>query len=331
VNQVELTDHTAGRVAGPGLYRMPAPVYHADAAPAPSLSRSIAITLLDRTPQHAWAKHPRLGGGDEDQRKRKLDVGSVAHELMIGQGRGVHVIAAPNKAGNPVESYQTKAAQEERDEALAAGLTPVLQCDLARAEAMVDAVRLRLARIPGAEGAFQDGIGEAVAIWRDPTGIYGRAMLDWWGPTEYDVWDLKTTAGGLSDRELANRVAEGLDIQAAWYTRGLSILRPEIIGRATFNFVFVEDKPPHECRVVRLTGEQRWFGERKAVTAAVWFEDCLRRNEWPGYAPEIRSVESPPWTAARWQEREIADPALQALGTKLMLALSPQAPMPEVA
>lgn len=324
---MELIDHAEGRVSRPGLYRMPAKTYHADPAPAPSLSRSVAVTLLERTPQHAFLAHPRLGGAAEDQRKRKLDVGSVAHELLIGHGRGIHVIGATNTAGDPVENYQTKAAQKKRDEALEAGLTPVLQCDLNRAETMVSAVLLRLAKIPGAEGAFRDGIGETVAVWRDPTGIYGRCMVDWWGPTEYDVWDLKTTAGGLSDREIANRIAEGLDVQAAWYTRGLGILRPELVGRPTFNFVFVEDKPPHEVRVVRLTGEQRWLGERKAVTAAVWFADCLERDDWPGYAPEIRSVETPPWLSGRWEERELGDPALRELGTKLMLAHSPQAPL----
>lgn len=328
---MKIIEHASGLVAGPGLYRMPASVYHADPAPTPSLSRSVAVTLLDKRPLHAWHAHPRLGGGDEDAKARKLDVGSVAHELMIGQGRGIHVIAATNKAGKDVENYATKAAQEERDDALAAGLTPVLRCDLDRAEAMVDAVRSKLARVPGAAGAFEDGLGEAVAIWRDPAGVYGRCMLDWWGPTEYDVWDLKTTAGGLSDRDLANRIDAGLDVQAAWYSRGLSILRPEAIGRVTFNFVFVEDKPPHEVRVIRLTGEQQARGERKAVTAAVWFADCLARNEWPGYAPTIDRVESPPWTAARWEEREIGDPALQALGSKLLLAHSHQAPLLEAA
>lgn len=168
-------------------------------------------------------------------------------------------------------------------------------------------------------------------MWRDPTGIYGRCMLDWWGPTEYDVWDFKTTAGGLSDREIANRIDEGLDIQAAWYTRGVSQLRPETIGPPTFNLVFVEDKPPHEVRIVRLTGDQRWRGMRRAVTAAVMFADHLSRCDWPGYAPVIGQAESLPWVQTRWEEREMADPRIQALGTKLLLALSPQAPIMQAA
>ena len=34
--------------------------YHADPAPEPSLSRSLAHTLLTRSPRHAWQAHPRL-------------------------------------------------------------------------------------------------------------------------------------------------------------------------------------------------------------------------------------------------------------------------------
>lgn len=324
-----LTPHTSGLVPGPGLYRMSAAAYHADPAPEPSLSRSTAVLMLDRTPHHAWCAHPRLGGLSEDRKQRKLDTGSVAHELLVGHGRGIHVIAAAGKDGQPVESYQGKAAQQERDEAIAAGLTPVLLCDLKRAEAMADAVRIRLARIPEAAGALEEGIGEAVAIWRDPTGIFGRCMVDWWGPTEADLWDIKTTSAGLSDREIANRIAEGLDVQAAWYMRGLQRLRPGLLPR--FHFVFVEASPPHEVRVVRLTGEQLWLGARKAATAAVWFEACLHSGRWPGYPPEIARVESPPWVAAKWEEREIGDPAFRALGPKLLLAHSPQAPMREAA
>lgn len=328
---MQVTDHTEGLVPGPGLYRMPAAVYHADPAPEPSLSRSAAVTLLTQRPIHVWHGHPRLGASSDDQKKRKLDVGSVAHELLTGQGRGIHAIAATDKAGDPVETYQSKAAQTERDEALAAHLTPVLKCDLLRAEKMVDAVRLRLSRIEGAEGAFQDGMGEVAAVWRDRTGIYGRCMLDWWGPTPYDVWDLKTTAGGLSDRDLANRIEDGLDVQGTWYPRGLTTLHPELLGRIRFNFVFVEDKPPFECRVVRLSGDQQYRGTRKLTRAAVLFGEYLRSGIWPGYPDTIDTVEGPDWHGTRWDEREQTDPLFREHATKILLAESPYAPAEDAA
>lgn len=323
---IEIVDPTGDRVPGPGLYRMPAAVYHADPCAEPSLSSGIARTLLDQTPRHAYAKHPRLGGTAEDPRSRKLDLGSIAHELLTGHGKGIHVISATNKAGEPVENYLTKAAQEERDTAVAAGLTPVLPCDLSRAERMVKAVQSRLDSIPGARGAFWAGVGETVAVWRDPAGPWGRAMLDWIGPTPFEVWDLKTTSAGLSDRALATKIDEGLDLQAAWYARGLMRLEPELAGRLRFRFVFVEACEPFECRVIELDGEQRHRGERKAVTAAVLFQDCLSRGVWPGYPPEISRVESRPWVTTAWEEREIADPLLRGLGSKLLLAHSPFAP-----
>lgn len=324
---VEVTAHTTGRIAGPGFYAMPTALYHADPAPEPSLSSSVARTLLDDTPRHAAHAHPRLLGSGADAKSRKLDLGSIAHELLIGEGRGIHVISATNKAGEVAADYKTKAAQEERDEALAAGLTPILPCDLSRAERMVSAVRQHLDGTPGAEGAFREGRGETAALWFDPFGLWGRALLDWWGPSDSDLFDLKTTSGGLSDRAIAARIAEGLDIQEAWYRRGVAHLRPDLAGRLRFRFVFVETDEPHECRVVELSGEQQWLGERKAAAAAAIFHRCLATETWPGYPPGIARVEAPSWAAAQWQERELTDPLIREVGAKLLLARSPYAPM----
>ncbi|MBA9067472.1 hypothetical protein FHR71_001202 [Methylobacterium sp. RAS18] len=328
---MRIVEHHEGRVPGPGLYQMPATVYHADPAPGPSLSSSIARALLSETPRHAHAKHPRLTPQTEDSKNRKMDLGSVAHEILTGEGRGIHVVSARNKAGETVETYASKAAQEERDEALAAGLTPVLYCDLLKAERMVEAVRSRLAETPETRGAFEQGAGETSLVWQDRLGLWGRAQLDWRGPEPHLIWDLKTTSAGLSDRAIATKIAEGLDIQEHWYRRGLTRLVPDLMGRVRMRFVFVETVEPFECRVIELSGEQQWLGERKAITAAVLFRECLRTGRWPGYAPGISRVEAPAWPAAQWEAREASDPLFREFGTALVLAHSTAAPDQEIA
>ena len=52
-----------------GIHDIPPREYHADPCPAPSLSRSIAKLLVERSPAHAYAAHPRLGG----PRNRAID------------------------------------------------------------------------------------------------------------------------------------------------------------------------------------------------------------------------------------------------------------------
>ncbi|GEP06461.1 PD-(D/E)XK nuclease-like domain-containing protein [Methylobacterium oxalidis] len=328
---MRIIEHTEGKVSGPGFYRMPAALYHADPCPEPSLSSSIARTIVEQTERHAHAAHPRLGAEAEDPKKRKLDTGSVAHELLTGQGRGIHVITATDKGGEPVTTYQSKAAQAERDDAIARGETPVLPCDLERAEKIVAAVQQRLQTTRGAERAFVHGEGELALIWRDRTGIWGRALLDWFDLDTATIDDLKTTSAGLSDRTLATRIAEGLDIQEAWYRRGLAHLMPELSGRIRFRFVFVEADAPHEVRVVPLTGSQQYLGERRMIAAAVAFRECLKSGVWPGYPEEVSPVEPASWAEARWEAREISDPLFRRYGAQISLALSPYSPTEDAA
>lgn len=113
--------------------------------------------------------------------------------------------------------------------------------------------------------------------------------------------------------------------------RGLARLAPDLAGRIRFRFVFVETAEPFEARVIELTGEQLWLGERKAVTAAVLFRRGLQTGQWPGYPAEIARVESPEWVARQWEARELTDPILRELGPELVLAHSPAQPDQEIA
>jgi hypothetical protein len=80
-----------------------AALYHSDPAEQPSLSSSIAKTILSKTPRHAWLEHPRLNPAaaivDEDD---KFNLGSVAHELILRKGGGFDICDFDN--------WQTRAA-----------------------------------------------------------------------------------------------------------------------------------------------------------------------------------------------------------------------------
>ena len=60
---MNITTLSSGETATePGLYRMTAEQYFADPCPAPSLSSSTIRRMLQWTPAHAAAFHPRIGG-----------------------------------------------------------------------------------------------------------------------------------------------------------------------------------------------------------------------------------------------------------------------------
>lgn len=285
-------------VSEPGIYEMPAARYHADPVCEPSLSSSVAEILLEATPRHSWHAHPRLNPNHIGWSSKAMDLGSVAHEIVLGKGGGFVV--------SPHDEYRTKDAKAWRDETIAGGQTPIKPGDYDAACRMAVSIRQCLDATKGAERAFLDGRAETVLIWRDIGGPWCRAMLDWLmdGPV---VVDLKTTATGLSDRALASKIGDGMDMKAAFYLRGLEQLMPEAAGRSRWLWIFAESKPPFEARVVELDGAARAMGDRKAAFAIELWRQCLAAKRWPGYPRKIERLEYPVWAESQWMAREETD------------------------
>jgi hypothetical protein len=302
----------AVRRVGPGVYDdMAAADYHADPVSDPSLSSSIAKLLIDATPRHAWAAHPRLNPTFAPDDDSKFDLGAAAHEMLLGRGAGFDVVDAAN--------WQTKGAREERARSRAAGRTPILTEQFDRATDMARSVIERLAaipeaaelaeRIPGLIGCcLANGVGERVVVWRDIGGPLCRAMLDFHGPSRADVWDLKTTGVGLSNEALSRLIINlGYDLSAGFYLRGLAQAFPEFAGRFRWRWIFVEDQAPFEVRVIEPNAELLAIGDRKAALAIEKWRRCLETGLWPGYPPTVARIVAPPWAFAKWNERELAD------------------------
>ena len=91
--------------------------YHADRFFAePTLSSGIANMIYNTTPKHAWTAHPRLGRTPRNPTK-EMDLGSVAHEIILGKGGGYVV--------SPFDEFRTKEAKAWRDETLESGATVI--------------------------------------------------------------------------------------------------------------------------------------------------------------------------------------------------------------
>lgn len=291
------------RVESPGIYRnVPAVDYHADCCPEPSLSRSIAQTLLTQSPWHAWHCHPRLSPTALQENTRRLDLGTIAHALLIGQGRSCEEIH--------FNDYRSNAAKERRDLARADGKTPVLSCDLAAATLMVEVARRQLAAIRGCEALFDPtaGEGEVVIAWQEDEETWCRAMLDWL-PTDRRVWaDYKTTIGSANPLGLGRRVADqGYELQAAFYEAALTAIEPDCAGRISPVFIFQEIEPPFAISAITLDEEAMTVGRKKFERALAIWRECLATNTWPAYPRTVTPVIYPSWAAAQWLDREALD------------------------
>jgi hypothetical protein len=261
---------------------MPEGVYHADPVPGGSLSSGGARTLLKPggPARFAYERHnPRTSS------TKAFDLGHAAHTLVLGIGTGIHTVHA--------KDWKTKAAQEQRAEAYAAGQVPVLEADVDRVKAMVDAIRAH----PLAGGMLHTGQAEQSAFWIDEaTGVWCRARWDW---TTTDrngrlvIVDLKTCENAYDTAASRSTGNYGYHQQDDWYRRPARALGLD--GDPGFVFIFVEKQPPHLVNVVQLDDEALEVARRRNDAALRIYDECTRTGVWPGYGHDIAQIGLPPY------------------------------------
>jgi len=120
-----------------GMLEISAADYHADlVGERPALSSSIARILVGRSPAHARAAHPKLNPDWQPDHDEKFDTGTIVHQLLLDEHAQVEVCDFPD--------WRKAAAQEQRDQARAAGRTPLLTKDWENAQEIAAAVRGQL-------------------------------------------------------------------------------------------------------------------------------------------------------------------------------------------
>jgi hypothetical protein len=282
---------TTVRVEQPGVYDLTEDAYFGDPVEGGSLSASGAKLLLPPScpAKFKWAQdHPPTP-------KRAFDLGHVAHKLVLGKGAEVVPIE--------FQTYNTKKAQQQRDEAHEAGKTPVLIPELEQAKGMAAAIR----RHPDASALIQHGYGtaERSLFWTDEkTGIGRRARIDWLPDPEasrqFVCVDLKTCVSAHPD-DVAKAVNNyRYHLQAAWYLDGIIALGldPDPVHA----LVFVEKVPPFVITVVQPDRDALRMGRELARKALDTFKQCRDTGNWPGYAEGINFVGLPAWAARNHEE-----------------------------
>src|SRR4051812_44666757 len=116
-------DHLSYRL-GAGFHRIAKNEYLSDPCERPSLSSSIASLMLQRSPAHAFAAHPRLGGHRSDPTEAMLN-GTLIDSLLCGGDTEI--------IESPYDEYRTKEAREWRDATAATGKLAVKRKELEHA------------------------------------------------------------------------------------------------------------------------------------------------------------------------------------------------------
>lgn len=280
-----------------GIHNLDAATYHADLiGPEPSLSASIAAELCNRSPLHAWTKHPRLNPAYARTDTAPFDLGTTVHALLLNGDDVCTVVDAPD--------WRTKHAREARNEARANGKVPLLIGQWANAQAMVTAIREQLPTFDADPPLLANGWPERTLVWREGD-VTCRARVDWLHDTYLAIDDVKTTGASANPRDWSRRMWDhGSDVQYAFYRRAVKVLTGT---EPHFRFLVAETAPPYACSVVDLAPSAMCLAEEKVEWAIKTWRECLERDEWPSYPRRVSSVPAAPWEMERWLEARAAE------------------------
>ena len=278
------------------------PTYLADPCDIPSMASSTVRAMLETAPAAVWERTKRLNPNAEDVHKKAFDIGTAAHARIIGAGSEIDILH--------FDSYRTKDAKALRDEAYAAGRTPILEADMGRVDEMSEAAEAQFSEHPDA-GWIAGSIAhrEASIFWRE-TGVACRCRPDIFvqqvdGPPV--IIHYKTTGmtlnGGMLGRMAGNA---GWDVIAAHYGAGVKALT----GREPEQyFAIQETAPPYLTLVCRLDDAFVANGAMQRDRAMRTWARCVREKRWPAHLNRTITVELPPWhenAAVAAKDAEIA-------------------------
>jgi hypothetical protein len=273
--------------------------HHRDPCEIPSLSSSIAKELLEHSPAHAHAMHPRYGA-KHNKPTRATDFGSIAHVLLLGEGPEIVAVDAKN--------WQKKAAKQEAAMIREAGGIPVLLHQLEQLELAVAAIRAEL----DARKIVLDGACEMSVFWTeeaaDGTVVQCRGRIDHVRLLDHAalVHDLKSIHSARPDVCARQALEYGYHVQRAAYVRAIEALRPELAGRVEYSLAFFELAPPYAVTPATFDGRFRAMGEMRWRRAVNIWARCQREDRWPAYVRrgDCAVLEPPPWALHREIELE---------------------------
>jgi hypothetical protein len=279
----------------PGIYTIPAEDYHRDPCDVPSLSSSIAHLLVKKTPAHARWAHPRLNPDFERKEKANFDLGNMAHAVLLENTYERIVVVE-------ADSWRTKAAQQERDDAYGQGFTPILRKDYDRLTLAIDSIRAQVAERTYDPPLFTDGKPEQTLVWEE-RGVWCRALVDWLRDDFSVIDDLKTTSASANPVIWSKRQLEqiGADVQFAFYRRGVRALKGK---DPVFRWMVAELEPPFPISVVSLDPSWIDLADLKVDRAIERWRHCMETETWPGYPEPIYYAEPPAWVEYEFLETD---------------------------
>lgn len=301
----------------PGFYpasALPMAQYLADPCIEPSLSSGAAHRIITRSPAHVYSTHPRFGNADQED-TTATDIGSIAHDLLLG-GEGKICVIDPaeyrskptkdNPDGSVPVGWTNNSIRAARDESRDNGLVPILIGQMAGARAMANAARSFLADSEIA-GVLDEGEGESTMIWQEGE-TWFRARPDWMNWQQKIMLHYKTSQTSVRPEPFIRGVMSsfGYDVSLAFYRRGFEALQ----GQADdwLHVILAQEQAhPYACSLIGLSPVMMALADDKVERAVAIWRACMKSGKWPAYSGSIHYAEPTAWQLAEAErQQEIA-------------------------
>ena len=262
------------------VFDLPEADYHQH----PAWSSSKAKSILDSPAHYKWEY---IDGNR--QVKKAFDVGSAVHAKVLGTGYAVRALDFDN--------FRTKAAQDARDEARAAGEIPILKKELEPIDAMAEAVLAH-----PAAAAFLEAAGHAeTTVFAEHDGLDLKCRFDFLADEHPIAVDVKTTSGKASVSGFARSAAEWkYHVQRGHYLDVLERATGRVVEMV---FVVVETSGPYGVGVRQLDRDFAEMGMKEALKARALYRECMETGVWPAYEQTVTLVPPPAWAIYEHEDR----------------------------
>lgn len=290
-------------ITEPGIYDMPAILYHSSPTPAPSLSSSGAHKLTFECP--AAFDYERKNPVN----KRVFDIGTASHLMVLEPddfADRIVIVRGQTKDGKPSSGYQSEDAKAQRDAAYAVNKTPLLPDEAV----MVHQMRAALHADPIGRHAFRNGKAEQSIFWRDTEfDVWCRTRPDWIPTKPSYLMNWKTAASANPDDVARSIFTLGYFQKAAWELDGFEAVTGE--RPAKYCLLIQSKQPPYLVIPVWLHPDDLAWGQKLNRYARGIFAWCSERNEWPGFsqtpgqAPRgFEDIRMPVWAVKQLEAKD---------------------------
>jgi len=277
------TDHVFSIV--PGVYEsMTEGEYHIGPG-REALSKSLLMELA-RSPLHC-----RQAMDAPKEPSPAMMLGSALHAAILEPER-FSVAYAPFDGDR-----RTKQGKADYQAIVDSGKTPLSQADMNVIQGLTEAVREHAV----CHDLLSQGMPEVSLFWKAPIWeVMCKCRCDWLAPDAGVIVDLKTCPDASIGAFARDAARYKYHWQASWYLSGAEA----VIGPGAWRFIFlaIEKTEPFGIGLYELPPEALDVAKEQVKPLIGTFWNCQEEGVWPGYEPEIITLNLPSWAIRTEQE-----------------------------